>query len=72
MKYSLITYMSLFLILSCNQKEPFFLSPCVENSDYDGYGGFIAGGGSYNSDINQDNESGVNAGHGYVIIYCGN
>ena len=30
------------------------------------------GGGSYNSGTNQDNESGVNEGHGYVIISCGN
>ena len=28
------------------------------------------GGGSYNSGTNQNNQSGVNTGHGYVIIYA--
>lgn len=34
-----------------------------------GYGiGYAGGGGSYNSGTNQTNTSGVNTGHGYVII----
>ena len=40
---------------------------CGGDSYQDDGGG---GGGSYNSGTNQNNQSGVNTGHGYVIIYA--